>query len=189
MPRLGILIGAIRPRLLERPWWRYRHRHGVSDPTPSRLRAHFPGGHAPDFLPRFADGYARRVPHVAARRAEFVAELRHHPERVTAILAAAERTDRLEFDVLGSGPVSLGPTINWNRDFKSGREWPLDLAWQIDYANLGEPSDVKVAWELSRFHSLAWLGQASGSPATSAGPADSGFWWRAGSRETPRGEE
>ena len=109
MPRLGILVGAIRPRLLERPWWRYRHRHGVADPTPSRLRQRFPDGDRPDFLARFADGYARRVPHVLARRAEFVTELRRHPERVAAVLAAAERTDRLEFDVLGSGPVPLGP--------------------------------------------------------------------------------
>ena len=160
MPRPGILIGAIRPRLLERPWWRYRHRHGVADPTPSQLRRHFPDGDSLDFLARVAEGYARRVPHTLMRRAEFATELRRRPERVAAVLAAAERTDRLEFDVLGSGPVPLGPTIHWNRDFKSGREWPLDLAWRIDYANLGEPSDVKVAWELSRFHPLAWLGQA-----------------------------
>ena len=92
----------------------------MADPTPSRLRQRFPDGDRPDFLERFADGYARRVPHVLARRAEFVTELRRHPERVAAVLAAAERTDRLEFDVLGSGPVPLGPIINWNGHFKSG---------------------------------------------------------------------
>jgi uncharacterized heparinase superfamily protein len=160
VPRLGIILGAIRPRLLERPWWRYRHRHGVPELTVAELRSHFPGGDRPDFLARFAEGYGHRMPHVLARRAEFVAEQERHPQRVAAILAAAERTDRLEFDVLGSGPVPLGPDVNWHRDFKSGREWPLELAWRIDYANLGEPSDVKVAWELSRFHCLDWLGQA-----------------------------
>jgi uncharacterized heparinase superfamily protein len=160
MARLGILLGAIRPRLLERPWWRYRNRHGVPPLSQQELRRRLPDGSRPDFLDRFAEQYARRMPHVLARRADFAGQLERHPERVAGILAAAERTDRLEFDVLGSGPTPLGPVLNWQRDFKSGREWPLDLAWRIDYANLGEPSDVKVAWELSRFHPVAWLGQA-----------------------------
>ena len=124
------------------------------------LRGRFPYGGEAHFLERFAEGYARRVPHGAGQRGPFVAELRRHPERVRAVIEAAERTDRLVFEVLGSGPVELGPTVNWNRDFKSGREWPLDVAWRIDYANHREPSDVKVAWELSRFHYASWLGQA-----------------------------
>jgi hypothetical protein len=160
VPRLGILLGAIRPRLVERPWWRFRHRHGVPELSPMGLRSRLSGGRQPDFLARFAEGYARRMPHVLGRRADFAAELERHPERVAAVIAAAERTDRLEFDVLGSGPVPLGPTVNWHRDFKSGREWPLELAWRIDYSNPSDPSDVKVAWELSRFHPVAWLGQA-----------------------------
>jgi hypothetical protein len=160
VPRLGILLGALRPRLLERPWWRYRHRHGVPELSTEELRSQLPSGDQADFLTRFAESYGRRMPHVLAHRAEFVAEFERHPERVAGVMAAAEQTDRLEFDVLGSGPVPLGPAVNWHRDFKSGREWPLELAWRIDYANLGEPSDVKVAWELSRFHPVAWLGQA-----------------------------
>jgi hypothetical protein len=160
VPRLGILLGAIRPRLLERPWWRYRHRQGVPEVSPAELLARFPSRFRAGFLGRFAEGYASRFPHVLARRAEFVAELERHPGRVAGVLAGAEQTDRLEFDVLGSGPIPLGPAVHWHRDFKSGREWPLELAWRIDYANLGEPSDVKVAWELSRFHPVAWLGQA-----------------------------
>ena len=160
LTRLGIYAGAVRPRLLERPLWRFRHRRGLAEVSAAELRGRFPGGGRPDFLTRFAESYARRVPHVLSRRAEFVAELERHPERVTAVLAAAGRTDRLVFDVLGSGPVDLGPSVNWHRDFKSGREWPLDVAWRIGYTNLDEPSDVKVAWELSRFHYAAWLGQA-----------------------------
>ena len=160
VPRLDILLGALRPRLLERPLWRYRHRHGVPELPEHELRSRFPRGVETGFLTRFAEGYARRIPISPQSRSELAAELERHPERVRGVMAAAERTDALVFDVLGSGPVSLGPVLNWHRDFKSGREWPRDLSWRIDYSNLREPSDVKVAWELSRFHCAAWLGQA-----------------------------
>ncbi len=40
------------------------------------------------------------------------------------LLERAERLMRHEFDLLGSGPVDLGPEIDWSRDFKSGRLWP-----------------------------------------------------------------
>jgi len=160
MGRLGIYLGAIRPRLLERPLWRFWNRHGLAALSPAELRGRFPAGASPGFLARFAEGYARRFPHSLHRRAEFLAELDRHPARAAAVLAAAGQTERLVFDVLGSGPVALGPDIDWHRDFKSGRSWPLELAWRIDYTNLGEPSDVKVPWELSRFHYVAWLGQA-----------------------------
>jgi hypothetical protein len=65
-----------------------------------------------------------------------------------------------EFDILGSGPVRLGPEIDWHLDFKSGRRWDLASSRKIDYAELERPSDVKVAWELSRGHHLLTLGQA-----------------------------
>jgi hypothetical protein len=65
-----------------------------------------------------------------------------------------------EFDLLGSGPTRLGKDIDWHRDFKSGRRWNLEPANKIDYAELDRPSDVKVAWELSRGHHLVTLGQA-----------------------------
>jgi hypothetical protein len=74
-----------------------------------------------------------------------------------------EKVDRIlahEFDLLGSGPTRLGPEIDWQEDFKSGRCWPLLPSERIDYAELDQPSDVKVAWELSRCQHLVTLGQA-----------------------------
>jgi hypothetical protein len=65
-----------------------------------------------------------------------------------------------EFDLLGSGPVRLGPDIDWHRDFKSGLRWDLRPVGRLDYADLGRPSDVKIPWELSRGHHLLTLGQA-----------------------------
>lgn len=65
-----------------------------------------------------------------------------------------------EFDLLGSGPVRMGPTIDWHLDFKSGHRFPADVPSQsIDYAQLDRPNDVKVPWELSRGQHLTRLGQ------------------------------
>lgn len=76
------------------------------------------------------------------------------PGEVARILAAAEAAMRNEIDLLGSGPVCLGTTIDWHRDYVTGDSWPLDFFRRIDYLNVGRPSDVKRAWELSR---LQWL--------------------------------
>lgn len=76
------------------------------------------------------------------------------PGEVAAILAKAEDALAHRIDLLGSGPVELGPTIDWHADFKTGRRWPPVYCHAIDYNNLDEPSDVKSPWELSR---LQWL--------------------------------
>lgn len=77
--------------------------------------------------------------------------------------ALRRRTERIlahEFDLLGSGPTALGPEIDWNRDFKSGRKWDLLPSEAIDCAEPGRDSDVKVPWELSRCQHLTALGRA-----------------------------
>jgi hypothetical protein len=60
------------------------------------------------------------------------------------------------FDLLGSGPTELGPEIDWSRDFKSGRRWPLRQSSLLRVA-YEDGSDVKVPWELSRFQHLPLL--------------------------------
>ena len=77
-----------------------------------------------------------------------------------ALVSQAERIRAHEFDLLGSGPTALGPEIDWHRDFKSGRRWDLLPAHGIDCAELGQPSDVKVPWELSRAQHFVTLGRA-----------------------------
>jgi hypothetical protein len=72
----------------------------------------------------------------------------------------AERILAHEFDLLGSGPTALGAEIDWHRDFKSGRRWNPAAAHGVDYAELGQPSDVKVPWELSRAQHFVTLGRA-----------------------------
>ena len=65
-----------------------------------------------------------------------------------------------EFDLLGSGPVALGPDLDWQLDFKSGRRWELAPSERIDCADMGRASDVKVPWELSRGQHLTTLARA-----------------------------
>ncbi|MBW8886639.1 MAG: alginate lyase family protein [Fibrobacteres bacterium] len=102
-------------------------------------------------------------------------------------LAAAAAAHR--FDLLGSGPVVVGPPppgvqvsppnraesarlralistgyrpIDWHADFKSGHRWPAD-GWHADLNYGSTPgADIKVPWELSRMQHLAALAWASG---------------------------
>jgi uncharacterized heparinase superfamily protein len=82
------------------------------------------------------------------------------PGEVERILADAELAASHRIDILGSGPIDLGPEIDWHRDFKTGRRWPPAYCHRIEYSNLTEPSDVKSPWELSRLQWLIPAGQA-----------------------------
>ena len=63
-------------------------------------------------------------------------------------------------NLLGSGLVQLPAPIDWHTDFKTGLGWPKRYFRSIDYTNPERPSDVKVAWELSRLQWAIPLGQA-----------------------------
>lgn len=76
------------------------------------------------------------------------------------IVAAGGRAIRHVVDLLGSGPITLGDTIDWHRDFKTGDRWPVDPSGTIDYVNRERGSDVKHVWELSRLQWLIPAGQA-----------------------------
>jgi uncharacterized heparinase superfamily protein len=91
------------------------------------------------------------------------------PQTLTPIVAAAERLRGGVWELLGSGPVTLGPLPDWRTDFKSGHRFgrrscrPEDLLAQRDRG-----ADVKVPWELGRLQHLSTLGLASiatGDPA------------------------
>jgi len=97
------------------------------------------------------------------------------PEAIAAFYAARPAArDRLlraagealehRFDLLGSGPVDLGPALPWHADFKTGHVWDR-AAWYEDLrariaAEFGSGRDVKVPWELSRFQHAPLLAQA-----------------------------
>jgi hypothetical protein len=144
-------MGALR---LRRPW-SHVYPHLV---TPARIAA-AAGAASVDALWTSQ----QRVPFFlspADRDAWAAAFRARYPDRVASVIDAADRVLRHEFDLLGSGCVSLGASLPWHSDFKTGREWPLQYSPDIDYAELDRPTDVKVPWELSRCQHFTVLGEA-----------------------------
>jgi uncharacterized heparinase superfamily protein len=85
------------------------------------------------------------------------------PLKDAAIRMRAEAEEILahRVDILGSGWTSLGPTIDWHRDFKSGYRWPCAFYQDVQATRLTDASDAKVPWELSRCHHLLTLARAA----------------------------
>ncbi|MCX8056984.1 MAG: heparinase II/III family protein [Ignavibacteria bacterium] len=76
------------------------------------------------------------------------------------ILEEAELIIRNKFQTLGSDVVYLGEKINWHQDFKSGRIWLKEFYTKINSKHSINKSDIKVPWELSRFHQGQFLAKA-----------------------------
>ncbi len=78
------------------------------------------------------------------------------------IIPTANKLSNNEFSFLGAPSTILKPLI-WNKDIKSGYQWPndfyLDLRENLvkDY---DKGRDIKMVWELSRFHFLVPLALA-----------------------------
>lgn len=84
----------------------------------------------------------------------------HCPGDQDRIFASAEEALKHQVNLLGSGKVNLGESIDWLTDFKSGVTWRAGYFRDIDYNNLHCSSDVKVPWELSRLQWLVPVAQA-----------------------------
>jgi uncharacterized heparinase superfamily protein len=76
------------------------------------------------------------------------------------LFSSAERALAHRVDLLGSGPVELGPRIDWHRDHKTGFAWPRACRSSVVLAGADLGSDVKFPWELSRLQWLIPAGQA-----------------------------
>ncbi len=76
------------------------------------------------------------------------------------LLSDAEIVLQNKFKTLGSNLTPLGEKINWHKDFKSGRVWEKKFYTEIDSKHSVDGSDIKIPWELSRFHQAIWLGKA-----------------------------
>ncbi len=85
---------------------------------------------------------------------------RQAPHELHSTIQSADLLCEHTFDLLGSGPISLGKQIDWHRDFKSGYRWnPAQCYLDVPYGHL-PGVDIKVPWELSRFQHLPVLAQA-----------------------------
>ncbi|MBF8249068.1 MAG: Hepar II III N domain-containing protein, partial [Bacteroidetes bacterium] len=117
-------------------------------------------GSADDFIASFHPKARLRFFFHPRNQKDFFLNLLTRTQNHEDILAESEDVLRNKFQTLGSAKTSLGESINWHRDFKSGKVWPLDSGKKLDLLDLGNSSDVKVPWELSRFHQVWWLGKA-----------------------------
>lgn len=83
------------------------------------------------------------------------------PEAPDLLVAEADQNCTHVFDLLGSGPTSLGEKIDWHVDFKTGYRWdPKTYYKRIQPAPYPGGYDIKVPWELSRCQHFVRLGQA-----------------------------
>ncbi len=147
-------IGSEIARQSRRPWTRLRPRL-LSDRV--LLRKMHAGSIGELWGRQAASAFFVGAPAPEAMRRRF---LDTYPLGERDIVRAAEAVLRHEFDLLGSGPTTLGDPLPWHVDFKTGRRWPLRYCHDLDPNELDRPSDVKVPWELSRCQHFTTLGQA-----------------------------
>lgn len=85
---------------------------------------------------------------------------RFFPEAQAAAIEEADKIRGHCFDILGSGEIDLGKEIDWHIDFKSKHRWPVEHYSRLTIVDPKGGFDVKIPWELSRFHHGVRLGQA-----------------------------
>ncbi|OHE73957.1 MAG: hypothetical protein A2Y14_02550 [Verrucomicrobia bacterium GWF2_51_19] len=82
------------------------------------------------------------------------------PAAKDEILKRAQAALHRNVNVLGSGTIKLSTPVEWSKDYASGYSWEKGYFRDIDYNNSERPSDVKMAWEVSRMQWAIPLGQA-----------------------------
>lgn len=83
------------------------------------------------------------------------------PKDEEETIARAEQACAHRFEILGFGEVEAGDEIDWHRDFFSGHRWDKHSHFtRIHPAPAPGGYEIKVPWELSRFHHLITLGKA-----------------------------
>jgi len=154
-------VRALLHRILLPAWWDRVQRRRATALSGAQFLRVFAGAGSPDGTLRSFHVQSRyRFFFHPRNRKDFFLDTLTLTQPYESILAEADNVLHNRFQTLGSELVSLGDPIAWQRDFKSGKEWPLRPASELDILDLDQPSDVKVPWELSRFHQAWWLGKA-----------------------------
>jgi hypothetical protein len=145
-------------RELPRAVWRRLRREAHARTAPRQPR---PPAVDPAVRALAASFSTRQAPRFFGPLAEHAAlAARHFPPARGAAIAQADAIRAHRFDLLGSGEMTLGAEIDWHTDFKSGHTWPLEHHTRLTLSAPDGGFDVKVPWELSRFHHALRLGQA-----------------------------
>ncbi len=80
-------------------------------------------------------------------------------EKEEEIICAAENIIENKYVVFGN-EINLGDEVKWNYDYIGFFEWPEKLVWKEDYFNFPKGVDIKVPWEIARFHQGITLAKA-----------------------------
>jgi len=95
-----------------------------------------------------------------SNRKEFYINLMTSLAGFDTMLDDADMVHENKYRAFGSGTFPFGERIDWHLDFKTGRRWEGKSFSEKDILALGDSCDVKVPWEVSRFHQAIWLGKA-----------------------------
>jgi uncharacterized heparinase superfamily protein len=147
-------------RAIDRRWRKAWARLVGTAISPAELRAALRRGDSTLLLYQLRSSTGLSLP--AAEQAAVLTALESFcPGAKARTISAADRACDHVFDLLGSGPVSLGTPIDWHVDFKTGHHYDPH-AWHTDIEPTPFPGghDIKVPWELSRAQHLPWLSQA-----------------------------
>ncbi|MBI3577958.1 MAG: alginate lyase family protein [Ignavibacteriales bacterium] len=154
-------LNIINHRIIKPRWWRTFLRERTTRLTDESFKQFFPStGSNQEFLAQFHSAVRLRFFFHPRNQKDFFLQLITSTQNYEDILAEAQNVLENKFETLGSGLISLGTQIDWQKDFKSGKAWPFKPSSELDVLDVNNSSDVKVPWELSRFHQVWWLGKA-----------------------------
>ncbi len=149
-------------RILSRRIYKFRIKTFHRTITPDKLLRNFGYDihNQKDFVAAFKQRLRERFFLSDLNKKEFYVNLMTSIGGFDSIMDDADMVHENKFKTLGSELYSFGEKIDWHLDFKSGKRWDSKFYSEIDVLDLKNQSDVKVPWELSRFHQALWLGKA-----------------------------
>jgi len=92
-------------------------------------------------------------------RKEFFLDLLNRSMSSKVIIGGSDTEINNTFSVFGSAPIKLSLPLPWHEDVKTGGRWELRYYTRVRLHERQKHSDIKVPWEISRFHFAAWLGR------------------------------
>jgi len=148
-------------RLVKPLMWRWYGCKQVERLTDAAFRSLFPFHQDQNgFLQDFHDAARLRFFFHPRNKKDFFLYLLTQTQPYEEVLADAQDVLENKFEAFGLGKISLGENIQWQRDFNSGKIWPLKPLSATELLDIGHPSDIKIVWEMNRFHQVWWLGKA-----------------------------
>ena len=158
---IKIHIRRIMHRLINPLMWQWYGCKQVEQLIDQDFRSLFPFQSDPaGFLRDFHESARLRFFFHPRNKKDFFLYLLTQTQPYEDVLSDAQDVLENKFEAFGLGKVNLGESIHWQRDFSSGRIWPLKPLSAYELLDIGNPSDIKVTWEINRFHQVWWLGKA-----------------------------